>query len=59
MIDCYNYSCNFRRVDRKPTNSIYCDCIACPNRAYDNQTITSNKTLSDEELNKALKERSK
>lgn len=31
--------------------------INCPNRAYNGQTITSNRTLSDEECKKVLKEK--
>ena len=47
-MDCFNYSCPFRVNETSNTNR--CECIACQNRSSNDFIITSNRTLTDDEL---------
>ena len=48
MADCFNHSCPFRVNETSNYNR--CECTACPNRYNNNFVITSNHTLTDDEL---------
>ena len=47
-MDCFNYSCPFRVNETSNTNR--CECVACQNRSSNDFIITSNRTLTDDEL---------
>ena len=47
-MDCFNHSCPFRVNETSSCNR--CECVACPNRCHDSFTFTSNRTLSDKEI---------
>ena len=47
-MDCFNHSCPFRVNETSSCNR--CECIACPNRSSYRLIITSNKTLTDKEI---------
>ena len=49
-MDCFNHSCPFRVNETSNTN--YCECTACQNRSNSDFTITSNRTLTNDELAK-------
>lgn len=47
-MDCFNYSCPFRVNE---TSSVTrCECTACPNRSSADRLIISNRTLTEEEI---------
>ena len=45
---CFNYSCPFRV--NETSNANRCECMACPNRSNNDFIITSNRTLTNDEL---------
>lgn len=47
-MDCFNHSCPFRV--NETSNANRCECVACHNRSNSDFTITSNRTLTDDEL---------
>ena len=47
-MDCFNHSCPFRVNETSNANS--CECVAYQNRSNHNYIITSNRTLTDDEL---------
>ena len=47
-MDCFNHSCQFRV--NETSNANRCKCIACPNRSNSDFIITSNRTLTNDEL---------
>ena len=47
-MDCFNHSCPFRVNETSNPNR--CECVACQNRSSNDFVITSNRTLTDEEL---------
>lgn len=49
-MDCFNHSCPFRINETLNVNN--CECMACQNRSTSAVTITSNRTLTDDELAK-------
>ena len=53
-MDCFNYSCPFRV--NESSNIYRCECTVCQNRADGSYFITSNKTLTKEELDRIKKE---
>lgn len=58
-MDCFNHSCPFRV--NETSNANRCECVACKNRSNSDFIITSNRTLTDDELAmlNALKNRDK
>ena len=54
-MDCFNYSCPFRV--NETSNANRCECVACPNRSKSDFTITSNRTLTNDELTKLAAQR--
>ena len=58
-MDCFNHSCPFRVNETSNVNG--CECVACQNRSNGDFIITSNRTLTDDELAmlNALKNRDK
>ena len=42
MNDCFNFSC--------PAHEAKCPCVACPNRVTQEFTVTSNRTLTEQEI---------
>lgn len=55
-MDCFNHSCPFRINETLNVN--HCECVACQNRSNSAFTITSNRTLTDDELAKLAAQRS-
>ena len=55
-MDCFNHSCPFRINETLNVNN--CECVACQNRSNSAFTITSNRTLTDDELAKLAAQRS-
>ena len=55
-MDCFNHSCPFRV--NETSNANRCECVACHNRSNSDFTITSNRTLTDDELAKLYARRS-
>lgn len=47
-MDCYNHSCPFRV--NETSNANRCECVACQNRSNSDFIITSNRTLTDDEM---------
>ena len=47
-MDCFNHSCPFRL--NETSNANRCECVACQNRSNGDFIITSNRTLTDDEL---------
>lgn len=47
-MNCYNYGCPFR-VNYLPVDS-NCECVACPNRWKGGKIITTDGTMTYEEL---------
>ena len=47
-MDCFNHSCPFRV--NETSNANRCECIACQNRSNNDFIITSNRTLTNDEL---------
>ena len=47
-MDCFNHSCPFRV--NETSNANRCECVACQNRSNSDFIITSNRTLTDDEL---------
>ena len=45
---CFNHSCPFRV--NETSNANRCECVACPNRSNSDFIITSNRTLTNDEL---------
>ena len=58
-MDCFNHSCPFRVNETSNANRY--ECVACQNRSNRDFIITSNRTLTDDELAmlNALKNRDK
>ena len=54
MADCFNHSCPFRV--NETSSATRCDCTACPNRYNNDFFITSDHTLTDEELEQIRRE---
>ena len=52
-MDCFNHSCPFRVNETSNTNR--CECVACQNRSNSDFTITSNRTLTDDELARIIR----
>lgn len=48
IFECYNYGCLFR-VNDLPVE-FHCECVACPNRWKSEKTITTNKTMTNDQL---------
>ena len=48
MADCFNHNCPFRINETNNVNR--CDSISCPNRCNNIFIISSNRTLTDNEL---------
>lgn len=48
MTDCFNHSCPFRVNESGSYNR--CECIACPRRCVESFSITSNRTLTEKDL---------
>lgn len=46
MNDCFNFAC--------PVYEAKCPCVACPNRTLSEFTITSNRTLTEQEISAIL-----
>lgn len=55
-MDCFNHSCPFRV--NETSNANRCECAACQNRSNSDFTITSNRTLTDDELARLYTRRS-
>lgn len=55
MTECYNFGCVFRRWNGRATNTHYCDHVACPNKTSDIITVNSTRTMTDEEVENALR----
>lgn len=55
MIDCFNHSCPFR--SNETSNAQRCEYLACPNRCGRSVLISSNRTLTGDELAKINAER--
>ena len=51
-MDCFNQSCPFRINETSNVNR--CECMACPNKCTGNVLITSNRTLTDEDIRKMM-----
>ena len=49
-MDCFNHSCPFRV--NETSNANRCECVACQNRSNCGFIITSNRTLTDGEMEK-------
>ena len=47
-MDCFNHSCPFRV--NETSNANRCECVACQNRSNSDHIITSNRTLTSDEL---------
>lgn len=47
-MDCFNHSCPFRA--NETSNANRCECVACQNRSNNDFIITSNRTLTNDEL---------
>ena len=47
-MDCFNHSFPFRV--NETSNANRCECVACQNRSNRDFIITSNRTLTDDEL---------
>ena len=47
-MDCFNHSCPFRV--NETSNANRCECVACQNRSSNDFIITSNLTLTDDEI---------
>ena len=47
-MDCFNHSCPFRV--NETSNANRCECVACQNRSNNDFIITSNRTLTNDEL---------
>ena len=47
-MDCFNHSCPFRV--NESSNANRCECVACQNRSNSDFIITSNRTLTYDEL---------
>ena len=47
-MDCFNHSCPFRV--NETSNANRCECVACQNRSNRDFIITSNRTLTDDEM---------
>lgn len=47
-MDCFNHSCPFRV--NETSNANRCECVACQNRSNGDFIITSNRTLTDDEM---------
>ena len=47
-MDCFNHSCPFRV--NETSNANRCECIACPNRSSSDFIVTSNRTLTNDEM---------
>lgn len=47
-MDCFNHDCPF--LVNKASSCNRCDCVACPNRRTIPYSISSNRTLTNEEL---------
>ena len=47
-MDCFNHSCPFRV--NETSNANRCECVACQNRSNSDFIITSNRTLTNDEL---------
>ena len=47
-MDCFNHSCPFRV--NETSNANHCECVACQNRSNSDFIITSNRTLTNDEL---------
>ena len=47
-MDCFNHSCSFRV--NETSNANRCECVACQNRNNGDFIITSNRTLTDDEM---------
>ena len=54
-MDCFNYSCPFRV--NETSNANRCECVACQNRSNSDFVITSNRTLTDDEMAKLAAQR--
>ena len=52
-MDCFNHSCPFRV--NETSNANRCECVACQNRSNSDFTITSNRTLTDDELARIIR----
>ena len=48
LMDCFNHSCPFRV--NETSNANRCECVACQNRSNSDFIITSNRTLTNDEL---------
>lgn len=49
-MDCFNRGCPFRV--NETSNANRCECTACPNKCTDDVIIVSNRTLTNEEIEK-------
>ena len=47
-MDCFNHSCPFRV--NETSNANHYECVACQNRNNNDFIITSNRTLTNDEL---------
>lgn len=56
-MDCFNHSCPFRIRINETLNVNQCERLACQNRSTGDFTITSNRTLTDDELAKLAAQR--
>lgn len=54
-MDCFNHNCPFRVNETSLYNK--CDSIACPNRYNYDFFITSNRTLTSDELMELVEQR--
>lgn len=52
-MNCYNHACPVRM--NHSTNYHNCECVACPNKCTGEFLITSDHTLTDNELNDLLR----
>ena len=48
VMDCFNHSCPFRV--NETSNANRCECVACQNRSNSDFIITSNRTLTADEV---------
>lgn len=46
MNDCFNFAC--------PAHEAQCTCVVCPNRTLSEFTITSTRTLTEQEISAIL-----
>ena len=52
-MDCFNHGCPFRV--NETSNANRCECVGCQNKTTSDVMIQSNRTLTEEEVHRAVK----